>query len=104
VSKTGIPGQNLQRGIHQGVQTINQYATEFDQSAGHNIVNIFLNMMKCFMAACHVIAAVNASFNLGRLDGIKYGCRSKNATDAIDGHVKTDGEGCGEEANPKIML
>ncbi|MDR2721052.1 MAG: Asp-tRNA(Asn)/Glu-tRNA(Gln) amidotransferase subunit GatA [Puniceicoccales bacterium] len=104
IKKIGVPCEYFQEGIDPEVRDAVKSAIEFYQSAGHRIVEVSLEMTKYVMAAYYVIAAAEASSNLARFDGIRYGYRPKNATDAIDIYFKTRGEGFGEEVKRRIML
>ncbi|MDR2436319.1 MAG: Asp-tRNA(Asn)/Glu-tRNA(Gln) amidotransferase subunit GatA [Puniceicoccales bacterium] len=104
LKKIGVPCEYFQEGIDPEVRDAVKNAIEFYRSAGHRIVEVSLEMTKYVMATYYVIATAEASSNLARFDGIRYGYRSKNATDAIDIYFKTRGEGFGEEVKRRIML
>jgi aspartyl-tRNA(Asn)/glutamyl-tRNA(Gln) amidotransferase subunit A len=104
LKRLGVPSEYFQDGIDSDVRNALDRAIEFYRSAGHEIVEVSLGTTKHVMATYYVIATAEASSNLARFDGIRYGYRSKNATDAVNIYSKTRGEGFGEEVKRRIML
>ena len=67
-------------------------------------MDISLPHTKYAMACYYIIAPAEASANLARFDGIRYGYRSPNATDLISTYLDSRGEGFGPEVTRRIML
>ncbi|MDR0680065.1 MAG: Asp-tRNA(Asn)/Glu-tRNA(Gln) amidotransferase subunit GatA [Puniceicoccales bacterium] len=104
LQKLGVPVEYFQDGLDPEVRAALERAIEFYRSAGHEVVEVSLEMTKYVMPAYYVISTAEASSNLARFDGIRYGFRSKAAKNAIDIYSKTRGEGFGEEVKRRIML
>src|ERR1700753_570939 len=75
------------------------------QKAGHIIVPVSLSTTKMALPAYYVLAPAEASSNLAKYDGVRYGTRSDSA-DGADGLLfsRTRGEGFGEEVKRRILL
>lgn len=102
--KIGVPIEYFQDGLDPEVKNSVQSAIEFYRTNGHEVVEISLPMNKYAMAAYYIIATAEASSNLARFDGVRYGRRSPNSTNAIDIYFKSRGEGFGDEVKRRIML
>ncbi|MDE6431991.1 MAG: Asp-tRNA(Asn)/Glu-tRNA(Gln) amidotransferase subunit GatA [Opitutales bacterium] len=100
----GVPVEYFQDGLDPEVKQAVQDAIKFYRENGHNIVEMSLPMNKYAMAVYYIIATAEASSNLARFDGVRYGRRSPNATNAIDMYFKSREEGFGEEVKRRIML
>lgn len=77
---------------------------EMLKANGHEIV--YKNMLdsKFDIAAYYIIATAEASVNLSRYDGVRYGKRSQNAENLKDMYINTRSEGFGEEVKRRILL
>ena len=71
---------------------------------GATIKEINLDTLKYSLATYYIIANAEASSNLGRYDGIKYGYRAENTTSLNDIYVKSRTEGFGEEVKRRILM
>ena len=79
-------------------------AIKLFEKNGAEIINIKLPALKLALPVYYIIACAEASSNLGRFDGIRYGHRT-NAYDSIDDMIyKTRSEGFGDEVKRRIML
>ena len=74
------------------------------KDAGAEIVEVDFRYFKQALAAYYIIACAEASSNLARYDGVRYGYRAKEYTDYIDMYYKTRSEGFGSEVKRRIML
>lgn len=74
------------------------------KSYGHEIVYKHMLDCKYDIAAYYIIATAEASANLSRYDGVRYGRRSKNIENLKDMYIKTRSEGFGEEVKRRILL
>ncbi|MCO6478776.1 MAG: Asp-tRNA(Asn)/Glu-tRNA(Gln) amidotransferase subunit GatA [Phaeodactylibacter sp.] len=71
---------------------------------GHVVEGIDFEYLDYIIPAYYVLTTAEASTNLSRYDGIRYGYRSSNATDLISTYKKSRAEGFGAEAKRRIML
>ncbi|MBZ7937678.1 Asp-tRNA(Asn)/Glu-tRNA(Gln) amidotransferase subunit GatA [Campylobacter molothri] len=74
------------------------------KSYGHEIVYKHMLDCKYDIAAYYIIATAEASANLSRYDGVRYGRRSENIENLKDMYIKTRSEGFGEEVKRRILL
>lgn len=72
--------------------------------AGHTMVPISFPKMKYLLPTYYILTMAEASSNLSRYDGIRYGYRNQNAKNLEDLYKKTRGEGFGKEVKKRIML
>ncbi len=104
--KIGIPKEYHMDGIPAEIEAIWTKGTEMLRDAGAEIVDISLPHTKYALPAYYVIAPAEASSNLARYDGVKYGHRAKlEAGDGIDDmYAKTRAEGFGDEVQTRVMV
>ena len=103
--RIGIPKEYFDvEGISDGVKKVCADAKEKLKKLGAEFVEISLPHTKYAMACYYIIAPAEASANLARFDGIRYGYRSPNATDLISTYLDSRGEGFGPEVTRRIML
>lgn len=74
------------------------------EEQGAETVDVSLKMNKYAVPVYYLIATAEASSNLGRYDGVKYGYRSPNVEKLSDMYLKTRSEGFGDEVKRRIML
>ncbi len=102
--KIGYIKELCTEGLSPEVDKAVQKAISTYKSMGAEIVEISLPLIKYSIAVYYVIATAEASSNLARFDGVKYGYRTKNPENLYDMYVKTRAEGFGEEVKRRIML
>ncbi len=103
--KIGLPKEYFEvEGVAPGVKKVTADAIETLKSLGAEFVDISLPHTKYSMACYYIIAPAEASANLARFDGIRYGYRSPNATDILSTYQDSRGEGFGPEVIRRIML
>ncbi|MDP0506913.1 MAG: Asp-tRNA(Asn)/Glu-tRNA(Gln) amidotransferase subunit GatA [Fusobacterium sp. JB019] len=100
----GVPKEYFVEGMDSKIKEIMDEALEKFKSLGAKIVNISLPHTKYALPTYYVLAPAEASSNLARFDGIRYGYRSPNAKDYIDLYVKSRSEGFGAEVKRRIMI
>lgn len=100
--KIGIPKEYFSKGMDAGVEKIIQQAIKKAEGVGAKIVEISLPHSEYALASYYIIQTSEASANLARYDGIKYGL-SQTGADLLDGYVKTRGSGFGAEVKRRIM-
>ena len=103
--KLGVPKEYFGAGLDSEVGDAIRAAIEFYRAAGCEIREISLPVASEYaIAVYYIIATAEASSNLARYDGIRYGHRSADATDAIDIYFKSRAEGFGPEVKRRIIL
>jgi aspartyl-tRNA(Asn)/glutamyl-tRNA(Gln) amidotransferase subunit A len=102
--RIGIPNEYFIPGMNPDVEKLVREAISKLEEMGAKIVPISLPSTNLSVATYYVIAPAEASSNLARFDGIRYGNRSKDAKDLIEVYKKTRAEGFGEEVQRRIMV
>jgi len=102
--KLGIPKEYFGEGIHPGVRRNVEAAIQRLAAQGAEIIDISLPHTEHALATYYVIAPAEASSNLSRFDGIRYGHRAANPTDILDLYKKSREEGFGPEVKRRIIL
>jgi aspartyl-tRNA(Asn)/glutamyl-tRNA(Gln) amidotransferase subunit A len=102
--KLGIPKEYFGEGIDPGVRKNVEAAIEKLAAQGAEIVEISLPHTEHAVATYYVIAPAEASSNLSRFDGIRYGHRAANPADILDLYKKSREEGFGPEVKRRIIL
>lgn len=102
--KLGVPAEYFGTGIAPGVRQCVEAAIAKLKDAGAEIVPVSLPHTSHAVAAYYVIAPAEASSNLSRFDGIRYGRRSPHPADIIDVYRKSREEGFGPEVKRRIIL
>ena len=102
--KIGVPKQHFTEGLTAGVeQTIREALKEYE-NLGATITEIDLPNNHLSVSAYYVIAPAEASANLSRYDGVRYGYRCEDPADLEDMYKRTRSEGFGEEVKRRIMV
>ncbi|EOL46686.1 glutamyl-tRNA(Gln) amidotransferase subunit A [Enterococcus phoeniculicola] len=102
--KIALPKEYLGEGIAPGVQEAILKAAEIFRALGATVEEVSLPHSKYGVAVYYIIASSEASSNLQRFDGIRYGYRSENAKNLDDIYVQSRTEGFGMEVKRRIML
>lgn len=102
--KIGVPSNYFQGGINEDVKQSVLKAVEELKSMGAQIEDFEMPMMDYMVPAYYIIACAEASSNLSRYDGLKYGYRSQNATNLSEMYRLSRSEGFGIEVKRRIML
>ncbi len=101
--KIGVPKEYRIDGMPGAIETLWSQGVEWLKAAGCEIVDVSLPMTKYALPAYYIIAPAEASSNLARYDGIRYGARVEGE-DLIDTYEKTRGAGFGNEVQRRIMI
>jgi len=101
--KIGVPKEYFAKGINPYVEILVHDAVKELQNNGAVVKEISLPLTKYALAVYYIIAPSEASANLARFDGVKYGFRAKD-TDIWQIIEKTRGHGFGEEVLRRIMI
>ena len=103
--KIGLPKEySRMDGMDREVKRITDEAVERCAGAGAEIVEVSLPHSEYAMAVYYIIAPAEASANLARFDGVRYGHRSKDASDVYSLYVKSRAEGFGAEVKRRIIM
>jgi aspartyl-tRNA(Asn)/glutamyl-tRNA(Gln) amidotransferase subunit A len=102
--KLGVPKEYLIEGIDAEVKRAVNAAIAHLQSLGAEIVFVSLPHTEYAIATYYIIATAEASTNLARFDGVRYGYRAENPKDLLDFYGRTREEGFGAEVKRRIIL
>ena len=103
--RIGVPKEFFGPGLDAEIGAAVQQALAFYRSAGAEIREVSLPLTAEYaIAVYYLIATAEASSNLARYDGIRYGHRTSTATDAISIYAQSRAEGFGEEVKRRIIL
>ncbi len=102
--RIGIPKDYFGEGLDPEVKEAVLNAAKVLEEKGAVVEEFDLGLVKYAIPAYYVIASAEASSNLARFDGVKYGYRAKDAEGLHQMYKKTRSEGFGEEVKRRIML
>ena len=102
--RVGIPREYFVAGMQSEVDQAVRRAIDTLQELGTEPVSISLPHTDYAVAAYYIIATAEASSNLARYDGVKYGHRAESATDLAEMYRQTRAQGFGPEVKRRIML
>ena len=102
--RIGIPAEFFGEGLAPDVRAAVDAALAEYQKLGAKLVPIVLPRTELSIPVYYVIAPAEASSNLSRFDGVKFGHRADQYTDLIDMYKKTRAEGFGDEVKRRIMI
>ena len=102
--KIGVPKEYFGEGINREVKEKLQEAMERYKKLGATIEECSLNIADYALATYYIIACAEASSNLGRFDGIRYGYRTQNYTNLKELFKNSRSEGFGSEVKRRIIL
>lgn len=102
--RIGLPKQYFAEGLDPEIESLVRAAAARLEQQGATLVEIDLPSTEAAVATYYILAPAEASSNLSRFDGIRYGHRSRQATDIIDTYRKSREEGFGPEVKRRILL
>ena len=102
--KIGVPKEFFGEGINEEVKKSLEEAIEKYKKMGAIVEECSLDVAKYALATYYIIACAEASSNLGRFDGIRYGYRTKNYTNLKELFKNSRSEGFGPEVKRRIIL
>ncbi|HEX8265888.1 MAG TPA: Asp-tRNA(Asn)/Glu-tRNA(Gln) amidotransferase subunit GatA [Pyrinomonadaceae bacterium] len=102
--RLGVPRELFGEGLDSEVREAVETAIENYRKLGAEIVDVQLPHAKYNIAVYYIIATAEASSNLARYDGVRYGFRAENAPELREMYRKTREEGFGAEVKRRIML
>ena len=102
--KIAVPKELLGEGINPEVKAKIEEAIEIYKKLGATVEECSLNVAEYALATYYIIACAEASSNLGRFDGIRYGYRAKNYSSLKELYRNSRSEGFGSEVKRRIIL
>lgn len=100
----GVPEEYLGEGIDASVKQAIQAAIRQYEALGATVESFTMRASKYALPAYYIISSAEASSNLARYDGVKYGYRTENYSNLIELYKNTRSEGFGSEVKRRIML
>ena len=102
--RIGVPAEFFGEGLSADVRTAVDAALKEYEKLGAQLVPISLPRTELSVPVYYILAPAEASSNLSRFDGVKFGHRAKNFADLNDMYKKTRAEGFGDEVKRRIMI
>lgn len=102
--KIGLPKEYFIEGMDKEVEAAAMAAVKDMERLGAEVVEITLPHTEYAVAVYYLVATAEASSNLARFDGAKYGYRTQGAKDLLDMYKRSRAEGFGSEVKRRIML
>ena len=102
--KVGLPKEFFAEGLDAGVGKVIEAAVAEYKKLGAEIVEISLPNTGLSIPVYYVLAPAEASSNLSRYDGVRYGHRAESYTDLMDMYCKSRAEGFGAEVKRRILI
>ncbi len=102
--RLGLPKEYMIDGIDAQVKSAFDAAVAHLDSLGAEIVEVSLPHSDYSIDVYYILATAEASANLARFDGVRYGYRADNPKDLFDHYARTRGEGFGPEVKRRIIL
>ena len=100
----GLPREYFVAGMEPGVEARVREAVAALEAAGATVEEVSLPHTEYGLATYYIVAPAEASANLARYDGIRFGPRLGDGSDVLAGYLATRGEGFGPEVKRRIML
>jgi aspartyl-tRNA(Asn)/glutamyl-tRNA(Gln) amidotransferase subunit A len=102
--RLGVPAELTGEGIEEGVLEAFRATLQQARELGAQVREVRLPHAPHALSAYYVLAPAEASSNLARFDGVRYGRRAQDATDLLDMYTRTRHDGFGAEVKRRIML
>ena len=102
--KIGIIKELMGEGINEEIKDITYKAIELLKDLGAECEEVSLNSLNYALSTYYIVAPAEASANLARYDGVRYGHRNKQAESLREMYTKTRNEGFGDEVKRRILL
>ena len=102
--KIGIPKEYRVENMPKEIDNLWKKGIDILKKSGAKIVDITLPHTKYALPTYYIVAPAEASSNLARYDGVKYGYRSKKGKNLIEMYENTRGEGFGDEVKRRILI
>jgi aspartyl-tRNA(Asn)/glutamyl-tRNA(Gln) amidotransferase subunit A len=102
--KIGVPIQYFEKGLDREVKAAVEKAMESLHKLGAHLIEVNMPHTEYAIATYYILATAEASSNLARYDGVKYGHRTEQKSSLIDMYKRTKDEGFGDEVKRRILL
>lgn len=102
--KIGVPQEFFSSGLDPVIRDAVHGALQVYESLGASLIDLSLPNCDAAIPSYYVIAPAEASSNLSRFDGVRYGYRAKDAENLFDMYRKTRRQGFGKEVQRRIMI
>ena len=102
--RIGLPKECYGRGLDEAVKSAVLGMVEHLKASGAQVSEVSLPHTEVAIATYYILAMAEASANLARYDGVKYGFRAEGTKDLSDMYCRTRSEGFGDEVKRRIML
>jgi aspartyl-tRNA(Asn)/glutamyl-tRNA(Gln) amidotransferase subunit A len=102
--RIGLPREYMIEGIDPAVRNSVDAAVKHLVSLGAEMIEVSLPHTEYAISVYYILATAEASANLARFDGVRYGYRAENPTDLLDFYGRTREEGFGAEVKRRIIL
>jgi len=102
--RVGLPKEYMIEGVEPVVKAAVMAAVKQLESLGAEIVQISLPHTEYAISVYYILATAEASANLARFDGVRYGHRAENVSSLFDHYARTRAEGFGAEVKRRIIL
>lgn len=102
--RIGVPKEYFGNGLSPDVSNLVRRRLDALEKEGANLVEISIPTLEYAVAVYYIVATAEASSNLARYDGVKFGYRTSAPGDLLEMYCKTRQEGFGEEVKRRIML
>ena len=102
--RIGIPDEFFSDGVEKGVSEAVKSAARELEKLGAELVRVSFTSLEYALSAYYVISSAEASSNLARFDGVRYGYRAKEFSDIDELYERSRSEGFGDEVKRRIML
>ena len=102
--RLGVPEEFWAEGLSPEVEKTSRQALDLAQSLGAELVPVSLAHTPYSIAAYYLIVMAEASSNLARFDGVRYGFRAKESKDLLDMYMQSRTQGFGNEVQRRIIL
>jgi len=102
--RIGYAKEFFSHGLDEGIKEAIESSMKIFKNLGAEIVEVSLPHLEYALAAYYIVASAEASSNLARYDGIRYGHAASNYDDLIDMYMVSRSEGFGREVKRRIMI
>jgi aspartyl-tRNA(Asn)/glutamyl-tRNA(Gln) amidotransferase subunit A len=102
--RVGLPKEYFIDGIHPGIRAAVDKAIKQFESLGAELVEVSLPHTDSGIATYYILAPAEASANLARFDGVRYGHRAEGTEGVMEHYLKSRAEGFGTEVKRRILL
>jgi len=102
--RIGIPKEYRAEGAPPEIDVLWQHGAEWLKAQGAEVIEVSLPHTKYALPAYYIVAPAEASSNLARYDGVRYGRRAQGAHDLVDLYERSRSEGFGAEVKRRLLI